>query len=263
MRRTKIVATIGPATSEPDALKALLHAGVDVVRLNAAHGTPEVHAAQAAVARAAAASLNSSVGVLVDLPGPKLRTGPVVGDEVELRMGGLVVLTATAIIGDAHRVSTTIPDLARWVRVGDEVFLADGAIVLCVEKIDGLKAQGKTIIIVTHALGSVRNLCDQAALLEHSQLRRLGPVSEIIDEYLGDVFTDRIAERTLHGVRLVVAGDEEDDSLCRQQRRQRQRDAVDERLEAGRPARHQPLALGELWRAGEERRDVSVGPEAE
>jgi pyruvate kinase len=137
MRRTKIVATIGPATSEPDALKALLHAGVDVVRLNAAHGTPEVHAERAAIARAAAAALDSSVGVLVDLPGPKLRTGPVIGDEVELRVDSRVTLSAQPIEGDEHRVSTTIPELARWVRVGDEVFLADGAIVLCVERIDG------------------------------------------------------------------------------------------------------------------------------
>ena len=89
MRRTKIVATIGPATSEPDALKALLHAGVDVVRLNAAHASPEVHAEHAATARAAAAALDRTVGVLVDLPGPKLRTGPVVNDEVELRIDAL------------------------------------------------------------------------------------------------------------------------------------------------------------------------------
>jgi pyruvate kinase len=136
MRRTKIVATIGPATSEPDALKALLHAGVDVVRLNAAHASPEVHAEHAATARAAAASLGRTVGVLVDLPGPKLRTGPVLNDEVELRIDTEVVLTAEPIEGDEHRVSTTIPDLARWVRVGDEVFLADGAIVLCVEDIE-------------------------------------------------------------------------------------------------------------------------------
>jgi pyruvate kinase len=137
MRRTKIVATIGPATSEPDTLKALLHAGVDVVRLNAAHGTPDVHSERAALARAAAAALDTTVGVLIDLPGPKLRTGPVVGDEVELRMDTIVVLTAEPIEGNEHRVSTTITDLARWVRVGDEVFLADGAIVLCVESIDG------------------------------------------------------------------------------------------------------------------------------
>ena len=137
MRRTKIVATIGPATSEPDALKALLHAGVDVVRLNAAHGSPEVHAERAATARAAAVSLGHTVGVLIDLPGPKLRTGPVADDEVELRPDSRFVLTADAIEGDEHRVSTTVPELARWVRVGDEVFLADGAIVLHVESING------------------------------------------------------------------------------------------------------------------------------
>ncbi len=137
MRRTKIVATIGPATSEPDALKALLAAGVDVVRLNAAHGTPEVHAERATLARAAAASLDRVVGVLIDLPGPKLRTGPVENDEVELRVDSPFVLTAQAIVGDEHRVSTTVPQLAQWVRIGDEVFLADGAIVLCVEAISG------------------------------------------------------------------------------------------------------------------------------
>jgi pyruvate kinase len=137
MRRTKIVATVGPATSEPETLKALLHAGVDVVRLNAAHGTPDTHAERAATARAAAASLGGSVGVLIDLPGPKLRTGAVIGDEVELRTDSRFVLTADPILGDEHRVSTTVPELARWVRVGDEVFLADGAIVLCVENVSG------------------------------------------------------------------------------------------------------------------------------
>ena len=135
MRRTKIVATIGPATSEPDALKALLHAGVDVVRLNAAHGTPDVHAERAVATRAAAASLGTTVGVLIDLPGPKLRTGVVAGDEVELRIDSTFVLTADAVEGDEHRVSTTVPELAQWVRVGDEVFLADGAIGLVVEAI--------------------------------------------------------------------------------------------------------------------------------
>ena len=137
MRRTKIVATVGPATSEPDALKALLDAGVDVVRLNAAHGTPEVHAQRATVARAAAASLDSVVGVLIDLPGPKLRTGLVRNGEVELRIDSHFTLAAREIEGDERGVSTTVPELAQWVRVGDEVFLADGAIVLGVERIDG------------------------------------------------------------------------------------------------------------------------------
>jgi pyruvate kinase len=137
MRRTKIVATIGPATSEPEAMKALLDAGVDVVRLNAAHSAPDVLAVRAGVARASAASLERVVGVLIDLPGPKLRSGPIKNDEVELRIDSRFVLTAQAIEGDEHRVSTTVPELARWVLVGDEVFLADGAIVLCVEQING------------------------------------------------------------------------------------------------------------------------------
>jgi ABC-type polysaccharide/polyol phosphate transport system ATPase subunit len=79
--------------------------------------------------------------------------------------------------------------------VGDAEFQ-----VKCVEKINNLKARGKTIAIVTHALGSVRNLCDQAALLEHGQLRNVGPVSDLIDEYLGDVFTDRVQDGD-HGQR--------------------------------------------------------------
>jgi ABC-type polysaccharide/polyol phosphate transport system ATPase subunit len=64
----------------------------------------------------------------------------------------------------------------------------------CLERFDEMRASGKTIVIVTHALGSVRNLCDELALLEHGQLRRVGPPAEVIDEYLGDVFEDRVQD---------------------------------------------------------------------
>src|SRR4051812_42290523 len=101
MRRTKIVSTIGPATSAPEAMRALLEAGADVVRLNAAHGTADVHTERAALARDTAAALGRVVGVLVDLPGPKLRTGPVVGDEVELPTGATFTLCGTPVEGDA------------------------------------------------------------------------------------------------------------------------------------------------------------------
>ena len=136
MRRTKIVSTIGPATSTPEAMRALLDAGADVVRLNAAHGTADVHKERAALARATANKLGRVVGVLVDLPGPKLRSGPVIGDEVELPAGATFTLAATPIEGDATRVSTTVPELAQWVNPGDDVFLADGAIVLRVTAIN-------------------------------------------------------------------------------------------------------------------------------
>src|SRR6266436_363465 len=104
MRRTKIVATVGPATAHPETMRALLAAGADVVRLNAAHGTADVHAQRATMARDAAATLGRAVGVLVDLPGPKMRTGPVVGDEIELEAGRALTLTAAAVVGDEHRV---------------------------------------------------------------------------------------------------------------------------------------------------------------
>src|SRR5579871_2537025 len=137
MRRAKIVATLGPATSTPESLHALLAAGADVVRLNAAHGTPAVHTERAALARASAAKLGRVVGVLVDLPGPKLRTGAIAGDETELEAGSTFTLTAADVSGDSRHVSTTVPELARWVGPDDDIYLADGAIVLRVVRIDG------------------------------------------------------------------------------------------------------------------------------
>jgi pyruvate kinase len=136
MRRTKIVATVGPATSSPAALRALLGAGADVIRLNAAHGEPAIHVERARLARETAAALGRIVGGLVDLPGPKLRSGPIAGGEVELDVGAAFTLTADAVDGEATRVSTTVPALARWVDPGDEVYLADGAIVLRVTRIE-------------------------------------------------------------------------------------------------------------------------------
>ena len=126
MRRTKIVATVGPATSRPESMQALLAAGADVVRLNAAHASAGLHTEHAALARATAAEMGRAVGVLVDLPGPKMRTGPVVDDELEISAATELVLTADEVIGDEHRVSTTLPELARWVSPGDEIYLTDG-----------------------------------------------------------------------------------------------------------------------------------------
>jgi len=135
-RSTKIVATLGPATSDPQVLKNLLAAGVDVVRLNAAHGTAALHEENAAAAREAAEAVGRVVGVLVDLPGPKLRTGPIEGDWVPLEPGETLTLSAESVMGTKDRVSTTIDGLASLVHPGGEVFLADGEIVLKVAEID-------------------------------------------------------------------------------------------------------------------------------
>jgi pyruvate kinase len=136
-RRTKIIATIGPATRDPDSLEKLIVAGVDVVRLNFAHDTPDNHFRTAELARKIGSAHQRSVGVLIDLPGPKMRTGPIAGDEVELRAGQQFVLTGERVDGDEHRVSTTVPALGPMLSEGDEIFLADGEIVLRVAVIDG------------------------------------------------------------------------------------------------------------------------------
>ncbi|HVM40988.1 MAG TPA: pyruvate kinase [Acidimicrobiia bacterium] len=136
MRRTKIVATLGPHTREPGPLRQLLEEGVDVIRLNFAHGSFDDHQRATRTARKAARDLGRVVGVMVDLPGPKMRTGTIAGDEVLLEPGGTFVLCDAPIEGDVHQVSTSVEGLAGMVSEGDEIFLADGEIVLRVQKVD-------------------------------------------------------------------------------------------------------------------------------
>ncbi|HEV2906152.1 MAG TPA: pyruvate kinase, partial [Actinomycetota bacterium] len=140
-RRTKIVATLGPATRDPHNLGLLIRAGVDVVRLNFAHETPENHARTAASVRAVAEAHDRPIGLLVDLPGPKMRTGSIAGDEVELHAGSPFELTDEDVEGDATRISTTVKSLSAMVKVGEEIYLADGEIVLRVDS----NADGKVV----------------------------------------------------------------------------------------------------------------------
>jgi pyruvate kinase len=129
-RRTKIVATLGPACAGEVALRGILGAGVDVVRLNFAHGKPADHGATLEDARNAARSMNRVIGALADLPGPKMRTGPIAGGSVELSDGSTVRITDEDIEGDAQRFSSTVSGLGAMVEPDEEIFLADGAIVL-------------------------------------------------------------------------------------------------------------------------------------
>lgn len=135
IRRTKIVATLGPSTREPDVIRSLLEAGVDVFRLNFAHSTPAVHRQTAETARQQARQLGRTIGILVDLPGPKMRTGPIEEEQVELVPGATFTLTSKPVVGDVNMVSTTVDDLPGMVRIGDEIYLADGEIVLRVAAI--------------------------------------------------------------------------------------------------------------------------------
>jgi pyruvate kinase len=129
-RRTKIVATLGPSSSEPDDVEALIEAGIDVARLNFAHATPDDHRSTVAAARDRATAAGRVIGFLGDLPGPKMRTGPIENEEVTLVAGETFTLTNADVTGDEHTVATTLEDCSAMVEVGEQVFLADGEIVL-------------------------------------------------------------------------------------------------------------------------------------
>jgi pyruvate kinase len=131
MRRTKIVATIGPASGSPEMIMRLLEAGMDVARLNFSHGTYEEHAQRITTLREAARTLDRPLAILQDLQGPKIRTGPLVDDRpVQLRAGERFDITTHEIVGTAARVSTTYTALPHDVQSGDRILLSDGLIEL-------------------------------------------------------------------------------------------------------------------------------------
>ena len=130
MRRTKIVATIGPASRDPEVLVQMVDAGMDVARLNFSHGTAEEHAETADRVRAAANRAGRQVAILQDLPGPKLRIGKLVDGLAELKPGDVVTFVCGEhdAAGDARRMYITWAGLANTVGPEDVIYLADGAV---------------------------------------------------------------------------------------------------------------------------------------
>jgi pyruvate kinase len=136
-RRTKIVCTIGPATNSTAMIEKLIRAGMNVARLNLSHGTLTEHARFVQTLRSLSRRLGVTIAILIDLPGPKYRTGKLKGDRAVLKKGAQLVLTTQQIEGDAARVSVNLPNLPKDIKPGDTVLLADGAMQLKVQKIDG------------------------------------------------------------------------------------------------------------------------------
>lgn len=130
VRRTKIVATIGPASAKPEVLKRMVEAGMDVARLNYSHGTLEEHERTAQLVRAAASAAGRPVAILQDLPGPKLRIGPLAGGVVELSPGDrlLVSCGSDEREGDSRHLWVGWGGLAAALGVGSVLYLADGSI---------------------------------------------------------------------------------------------------------------------------------------
>jgi pyruvate kinase len=131
MRRTKIVATLGPATETPEQIAQLIEAGMDVARINLSHGTHSEHAARIAAVRQEAERAGRAVGLLMDLQGPKIRTGPLPdGKPVELNEGAEFTITTRQIPGSDREVRTDYAAFPRDVHPGDRILISDGLIEL-------------------------------------------------------------------------------------------------------------------------------------
>ena len=158
LRRTKILATLGPATDVPGVLEALLRAGVDVVRLNFSHGGPGDHARRAEEVRRIAAQLGREVGVLADFQGPKIRVERFADGKAQLYEGNAFTLVCRddAPMGDATRVGMSYTGLVDDVNSGDVLLLDDGLIALRVTEIEGTDI--RTVVLTDGVLSDRKGL---------------------------------------------------------------------------------------------------------
>ncbi len=154
--KTRIVATVGPASASQAVLEAMIRAGMNVARLNFSHGDFETHRLAITTIRAAATAAGRDIAILADLPGPKMRIGEIAADRIELASGDRLVLTTEPILGDAARVSVSFERLPDVVRPGDAIYLNDGYIQLQVERATGREVT--TIVTVGGELRSRKGL---------------------------------------------------------------------------------------------------------
>jgi pyruvate kinase len=157
-RRTKIVCTIGPATGTSAAIRQLIRAGMNITRLNLSHGTYRDHSRYIETVRRLSGSLGVPVAILMDLPGPKYRTGKLKDGQARLRKGARVILSTTDKEGDGGVIPVNLPSLAQNVKVGDTVLLDDGALQLkvlekreteveCRVTVGGMLTEGRGLVV--------------------------------------------------------------------------------------------------------------------
>ncbi|MDE2396251.1 MAG: pyruvate kinase [Burkholderiales bacterium] len=157
MRATKIVATLGPASSSPEVLEAMIRAGVDVVRLNFSHGKAQDHIDRAALVRSVAERAGKTVAIMADLQGPKIRVGRFEGGKTILENGQRFVLDASYTeLGNNEIVGLDYKDLPRDVRPGDTLLLNDGLLRLTVEQVLGERVQ--TVVVVGGELSNNKGI---------------------------------------------------------------------------------------------------------
>ena len=216
LKKTKIVATIGPASSSVETLTQMMRAGMNIARINFAHGDADSHRQIVFNVRAAARQTGQRIAIFGDLPGPKIRIGKLAHEPIHLERGQRLVLQQSPILGDAQRVSVEFPQLPHVVKPGDEIFLNDGYIVLRV-----VAVEGEDVITEVVAGGELRshkglNLPDidlgisafteqDRELLALAAELHLDGVSQSFVENAGDVRAVREAARHLDFDPLIIA----------------------------------------------------------
>ncbi len=215
-KKTKIVATIGPASSSIETLEQMMLAGMNIVRINFAHGDDDTHRQVVTNVRIASQKTGKRIAIFGDLPGPKIRIGKLAQEPIQLIRGQQLILQTTPIIGDQHRVYVEFPQLPHVVNPNDNIYLHDGYITLKV-----IQAQGKEVITRVVVGGELRshkglNLPDidlnisafteeDRRLLALAAKLELDGVSQSFVEQAKDIETVREAARHLNYDPLIIA----------------------------------------------------------
>ncbi|MBT7950421.1 MAG: pyruvate kinase, partial [Gammaproteobacteria bacterium] len=209
MRRTKIIATVGPSTDKPGMLEKVLLAGVDLFRVNYSHQDHADHERRVEEIRIVAASLNIEVGIICDLQGPKIRIEKFAGGKITLGEGDSFTINSDIDndAGDQAQVGVTYKDLARDVKVGNRLLVDDGKLVLKVTEIDG--QQVKCEVIMGGELSNSKGINLQggglsAAALTEKDQEDLKHGVKIGADYFAVSFA-RMAEDILEARRLLDA----------------------------------------------------------
>ncbi|HTH20168.1 MAG TPA: pyruvate kinase [Candidatus Udaeobacter sp.] len=223
--KTKIVATIGPASESPDMLARLIRAGLDVARLNFSHGSPAKHAEVIQRVRDAARETGRRVAIMADLPGPKLRLGKIDPEPIQLLPGAHFTLTSEDIVGNADRVSTSFQQLPRVVKSRDRIFLNDGIVQLVVDRVAGNDVE--CTVVVGGELRSRKGLNlpgvnlgigafteNDRACLEFALENGVDAVSQSFVECAADIQVVRAAAAKMGRQPFIIAKIERADALA-------------------------------------------------
>ena len=215
-KKTKIVCTVGPASDNQDTLERMIAAGMNIVRLNFAHGDFDSHRHTIQTVRTAATAQGKRVAIMGDLPGPKMRIGNLVAEPIQLQRGQPFVIQTEDIAGTSERVSINLPSLPRVVKPGDRIFINDGNVQVTVTEVKGdevhteVRAGGelrshKGVNFPGIDLGISAFTEDDQRFLEFAAQEKLDAVSQSFVQDERDILTVREAARALAYQPIIIA----------------------------------------------------------